>query len=253
MAIDDDQPEYDDQDRAEILDEDNLLPDSARQRGGDDGLTFEEMPDVYDATCARGDNDVDGDDEALDADEESDELLDTLRDEGDDEDNLDNDNPLDALDADRLTSATADVDYEVDLDEVDGVSALDPDEAELIDVADADALGGAAALSVADLESSGELSDEDLMELDYKDPKTGETRGGGTGDVERAGGGSGDVEHAGSTTSQARADEAPDSLSPGGDIHPDHPDHPERQDQRLDEALEETFPASDPVSAKHIT
>lgn len=38
------------------------------------------------------------------------------------------------------------------------------------------------------------------------------------------------------------------------DLHPDeHGDNPQTDNERLDEGLEETFPASDPVAAKHIT
>ncbi|GJD66284.1 hypothetical protein [Methylobacterium frigidaeris] len=39
---------------------------------------------------------------------------------------------------------------------------------------------------------------------------------------------------------------APGQLKPGDDLE-------ERQDQLLDEAVEETFPASDPISPKRIT
>ena len=45
------------------------------------------------------------------------------------------------------------------------------------------------------------------------------------------------------------SDRAADRLDPAsGDQKPK-----EREDDLLDEGLEETFPASDPVSAKHIT
>ena len=48
------------------------------------------------------------------------------------------------------------------------------------------------------------------------------------------------------------ADKAADALDPNG--ADDAEDDPKsREDQLLDEGLEETFPASDPVSAKHIT
>lgn len=44
-------------------------------------------------------------------------------------------------------------------------------------------------------------------------------------------------------------DKAADAAEAGSD-----PNKPEkRSDELLDEGLEETFPASDPVSAKHIT
>ncbi|SFV14611.1 hypothetical protein SAMN02799631_05925 [Methylobacterium sp. 174MFSha1.1] len=39
---------------------------------------------------------------------------------------------------------------------------------------------------------------------------------------------------------------APGQLKPGDDLQ-------ERQDQLLDQAVEETFPASDPISPKRIT
>lgn len=42
------------------------------------------------------------------------------------------------------------------------------------------------------------------------------------------------------------ADSAPGPLSPGEDLR-------QRQEQLLDEAIEETFPASDPISPKRIT
>ena len=42
------------------------------------------------------------------------------------------------------------------------------------------------------------------------------------------------------------ADAAPGPLVPGEDLA-------ERQDRLLDEALEETFPGSDPISPKRIT
>ena len=48
---------------------------------------------------------------------------------------------------------------------------------------------------------------------------------------------------------QADADKAADALDPADAGE----DTPERDQELLDEGLEETFPASDPVSAKHIT
>jgi hypothetical protein len=42
------------------------------------------------------------------------------------------------------------------------------------------------------------------------------------------------------------ADAAPEPLRPGDDLR-------QRQEQLLDEAIEETFPASDPISPKRIT
>ncbi len=91
------------------------------------------------------------------------------------------------------------------------------------------------------------------MALDHDEPADGGSRRGGVGDVERGGGGSNDIERGGGASaegnSQQNADMAADDLTPAAD----DPAHPDREDERLDEALEETFPASDPVSAKHIT
>ena len=44
-------------------------------------------------------------------------------------------------------------------------------------------------------------------------------------------------------------DRAVDELKPEGS----QPDDRQRKDERLDEGVEETFPASDPVAVKHIT
>ena len=47
-------------------------------------------------------------------------------------------------------------------------------------------------------------------------------------------------------------DLAVDALEQDDDDETDTPVHP-HQDELLDEGIEETFPASDPVSVKHIT
>jgi hypothetical protein len=50
----------------------------------------------------------------------------------------------------------------------------------------------------------------------------------------------------GQSLSDLAAARAPGDRKPGEDLH-------ERQDQLVDEAVEETFPASDPISPKRIT
>lgn len=57
---------------------------------------------------------------------------------------------------------------------------------------------------------------------------------------------------------RTRGGEAPDSDKASERLDPDkalgdQEKSNEREDDLLDEGLEETFPASDPVSAKHIT
>ena len=47
----------------------------------------------------------------------------------------------------------------------------------------------------------------------------------------------------------SRDDDAADGLD---ENHPRHEEH-RRKDELLDEGVEETFPASDPVAVKHIT
>ncbi len=50
------------------------------------------------------------------------------------------------------------------------------------------------------------------------------------------------------------SDTHPDSPPRDDDVHPDSPPRVvQSDDERQDEALEESFPASDPPSAKHIT
>ena len=54
---------------------------------------------------------------------------------------------------------------------------------------------------------------------------------------------------------RTKGGEAPDFDKAAEDAHVDHQTtKPQtREDELLDEGLEETFPASDPVAAKHIT
>jgi hypothetical protein len=128
----------DEQDQAEAFDEDNFNLDGS---GDDSGefKTFEELPDVFDVTRALGDADVD---EALVA-EDADEIEDEPE-----------DNELDDDD---------------DLDEVDGIAAQAADEAEVEYVESLDDTSSNAGRAARHLESRGELSNEDLEELGYRD------------------------------------------------------------------------------------
>ena len=198
MAADAPDIDIDPQDAAEAYDETHLNEDAA------EFSTLEELPEVFDATTARGDaRDVDEvdeadldpealDDEDLEDDEDDDDALrDDLEDQPEDDD-LDDEDDLDSEDAvDQLDWDEADVENVADVDEV-----TDPDDED------------------ADEYESPELSDEDLKELGYKD----------------------DPPPASGATPEDVADES----------------HP-RQEELLDEGIEETFPASDPVSVKRIT
>jgi hypothetical protein len=175
--------------------------------------TLDEMPDVYDATQARGDA---RDDEALDAADYDPEDLDdeTLEDDEDVDDRL-RDELEDQADDDER-------DEEEDLDAEDGVDELEWDEAEVMAVADVDPVTDADDEEADEYEAE-DLSDEDLRELGYQGAD------GGAGEAAAAARGSG-----------ARAEDVPEQTDP-------------RQEALLDEGVEETFPASDPVSVKRIT
>ena len=102
-------------------------------------------------------------------------------------------------------------------DDEDGAERLEPDEVPLTDVADVDAETDPDDDDEADYESEN-LSDDDLEDLGYRD-KDGDEDG-------------------------APTRGHPDDVR--REVHP-------HQDELLDEGVEETFPASDPVSVKRIT
>jgi AAA ATPase containing von Willebrand factor type A (vWA) domain len=165
---------YDDQDGAEAFDE-AMLDDHEEVN---EMRTFEELPDLFDATAAEGDRD---DDEAvaLDADEFDEEAFDDADLEEDDE----------------LHYRAAASDEQEDDDGFDD-DLVEPDSIEGLDqVADADQVSGGED-DFTNFQAKG-LSDDDLQRMGY----------------------------AQSAPADAQAENA------------------------LDEALEETFPASDPVSA----
>ena len=219
MALDTD---LDDQDQAEIFDEEMTDGDG----NGETSDPYDRDRSVLDETARRGDADLEGDDDALDADEEDDETLADLDDAGD-EDDLDGDDSDDGpLAVDAIPDYAADRDFP-DKDDEDGVSAAADDDVEASDMGDM--TNYAADRRVADFESDS-LSDADLKDLDYMDDDREDrvrTLGGGAPDSDKA----------------ADAAETPVPAKPAL----------RHEDKRLDEGLEETFPASDPVSAKHIT
>lgn len=237
MAIDaetGDQTDYDAQDTAEVLDEDNQTPDMARALG-DDETNFDTMPDVLDVTRAVGDED---EDEALIGEDLDDADIVRLSRESNQDDADKEDDDLRLRDAD----AYADEDGEDndladdDRDDLDKVGYLHRSEAGLRDAGDLNDAQGAR--SAAQRFESRTVSDEDLVKLGYaRDPeqRPGEPRSFRAG---QPGGDKPDVDRTDDLSAEPREDE---------------PHHPAREDERLDEGVEETFPASDPVSVKHIT
>jgi hypothetical protein len=245
MPSDADMP--DEQDQAEVFDEDIM---------GDEGLgpspdmrVFEELPDVYDVTSRVGDADVTGDLDAADADEIDEDELDAIEvedDDGEDDDTLDDD--LEDLPED---DEVFDEDDD-DLNEVDGLDELEDDEVEIESVGDVDQAGDED--EAADYESEDELSDEDVAELGYSDPAAEVDVEEEEEDEAEDGHGPGLVPAGPGKPAQGHSGEAADMAADR--VHKDGAGEltgEERQDNLLDEGVEETFPASDPVSVKRIT
>ena len=154
---------YDAQDGAEVFDEDATT--------GDQDLSdaMDIRSNVLDVTAAAGDADLEGDDDEMDAADETDADLEEIAEISDqqDADDLDDENSeYDPLAADDIPDSTTDRDF-ADEDDVDGVSARPDDEPATVSMADVDRLGGERGERVADFESDS-LSDSDLAELDYK-------------------------------------------------------------------------------------
>jgi hypothetical protein len=237
--------ETDAQDLAEVFDEDNTNLDEPRSWREEDAEQLEALPDVYDVISAVGDRD---DDEARIAEEMDDDEIIAAEEDQDGADLEDDD--LARRDA-EMFAQESDLDdiadpNGFDPDDLDGVAELSADEVELEYVGDLTDL--AHARSAAQPMESRRLSDEDLEMLDYSD----------------------DAED-GSAAQQANAQKEEDSLMqthpgeiknrPGAakEVTQTKPEqtvdaHPKRhQEDLLDEGVEETFPASDPVSVKRIT
>jgi hypothetical protein len=218
-----DLPEYDEQDQSEVFDEDIM---------GDEGVgpsaemrVFEELPDVYDVTSAVGDRDVDGALDAQDADELDDEELDAIGEDLEYDDEAEDDLP------DQLEDVAADDELEQELG------------GDLNEEGDAD--------EVADYESEDELSDADVKELGYTDddlaPEADEEE---AEEVDEQEEGSGLTNGGRGKPAQGHSGEAADKAA--GSMDEARPGQ-SKQDALLDEGVEETFPASDPVSVKRIT
>ena len=246
---------FDPQDEAEVFDETHGADEDPTGAAPDnvDGDP-DELTDVYDVTSALGDAD-DDEDEGETADDYDDDELEEL--ELDDEE-----------DADYDEDGDLDDDLE-DLPEADARAGLDrlidrtaergaPIEPNLSYVANLDSVTNPRDDDVEKYETTRELSDEQLAELGYMprrmqevstvkdEDKTPSTKPEGSRDWEER-------------SFQADAEQ---SLLEGGQPQPtgsgasadDVEDEADPHEQELlDEGLEETFPASDPVSAKHIT
>ncbi len=229
-------PDFDGQDMAEVFDEDNQLTEERRMAGGDDGLTFEGQPSLYDATTAVGDSD---DDDALIGDDMDDSEIVELSTDTDVDDEDVEDDPYVLRNAEE---GSADLDFDDDdRDEDDGVVRLSPEEARLLDAGDLN--NAQHAEGSAKRMESNRLSDEEITDLGYSaDSKTSRTPKAAE-DQQKPG------DSAGANPNPGE----PRSFNPASDRSDAENEKHDRQDELLDQGVEETFPASDPVSVKHIT
>jgi len=251
----DDFDEIDPQDEAEVFDETHGSDEDPTGAMADDvDADPDELTDVYDVTSALGDADDD-------------------EDEGETADDWDEDD-LDDVDLDEEESEDEDVDSALDDDleyaaEADARAGLDrlidrtaergaPIEPGLAYVGDVDAVTNPRDDDVDKYETTRELSDEQLAELGYlprrmeevstvKDQdKTLSTKPEGSRDWEER-------SFEADTEQSILEGGVPEPVASGASADDVEDEADPHEQERLDEGLEETFPASDPVSAKHIT
>jgi hypothetical protein len=225
------------QDSAEAFDETNR-EDELISASGDDVEDPDIAEDVYDVTTAIGDaDDEDGRQYDLDAADGVEDLdLDDLE-EDEDEDESISDSFASQAEEDDIDNIEG-VDHRIDV----AAGRAAPSEPGLRYVDDIDDVTQPRNDAVEKYESSRELSDAQLGDLGYPDPEE-------------------DIYAMDDKAAQSPAE--PRSFAPDGSKHPVHGSGAtaddvthgadKAQEDRLDEGLEETFPASDPVSAKHIT
>ena len=221
-----------DEDGAGVLASDDLLDDP-------DGLT-----DGYDVTAAEGDSD-DDDDDGLTADDLSDAELSALQLDDDQSYDEDEDDTLD----DDLEEA-AELDARSGLDRMIDRTAerAAPSEPGLVYAEDLDAITQPRDDDAEKYETTQQLSDEQLADLGYLDrPQTEATA---MNDAKKT-----DDKNA-KTPAEDRTfvvDAQTAVEGSGAKAEDILEENDGAEEDRLDEGLEETFPASDPVSAKHIT
>ncbi|MGZ3365164.1 MAG: hypothetical protein ACXWKY_10640 [Caulobacteraceae bacterium] len=245
---------FDAQDEAEVYDETHGLDEDPTGAEPDDvDGDPAELTDVFDVTSALGDADEEEDDDTAD-DYDDDEIQSLDLDDEEDVDEDDDDDLDDDLEDVAEADARSGLDRMIDRTAERGA----PIEPNLSYVANLDAVTNPRDDDVEKYETTRELSDEQLAELGYlRDRKleamtmkdenqTVSTKPEGSRNWEER---SFDTDAEQSimeggvpepTASGASADDVEDEADP-------------EEDERLDEGLEETFPASDPVSAKHIT
>ena len=247
--------EADPQDEAEVFDETHGIDEDPTGADPDDvDGDPDDLTDVYDVTSAQGDAD-DDEDEGETADDYDEDDLDDLELDDEEDADEDDDNDLDDdLEDVPEADARAGLDRLIDRTAERGA----PIEPNLSYFGDLDAVTNPRDDDVEKYETTRELSDEQLAELGYlrdrnqepavvkDEDQTVSTKPEGGRDWEER-------------SFEADAEQSileggvPEPIASGAsadDVEDEADPHEER---RLDEGLEETFPASDPVSAKHIT
>lgn len=206
--------EADAQDQAEVFDEDNYSQDGSGDSSGE-MMTLEELPDVFDVTRAVGDDD---DDEAAIGEELDDDEIIELE-----ADSVDAD-----LEDDDLAARGAEVYDEED------------EQADEFDASDDYGETRAARASASDVEIEFTGDVDEVTDPDDEDAEAYESREVSDEDLRAMG-----------YEPNTNDDEETRPTGPSADDVEDE-SHP-RQEELLDEGVEETFPASDPVSVKRIT
>lgn len=247
---------FDPQDEAETFDETHGIDEDPTGAYADnvDGDPME-LTDVFDVTSAIGDAEEDGEDYETADDLDDDELRALDLDDEEDEDDDDDDDLDDDLEDAPEYDARAGLDRMIDRTAERGA----PIEPGLAYVDDIDQVTNPRDDDVEKYETTRELSDEQLADLGYLErPQNTEatTVADQNEEISTKPEGARDWEE------RSFGEDTEKSLLEGGKPEPTgsgmraddvEDEHDEHESDLLDEGLEETFPASDPVSAKHIT
>lgn len=244
--------DFDPQDEAEVFDETHGIDEDPTGALADDvDGDPAELTDVYDVTSALGDADDDGEDEG-EADDYDDEDLQDL--DLDDEEDADEDEDAD-LDDDLEDEA--EYDARAGLDRLIDRSAerAAPIEPGLSYVGDLDSITNPRDDDVEKYETTRELSDDQLADLGYLErPRSTETIAVKDEDETQPEHVHWEERSFDHDAEDAVLEDQHSEIAGSGATAEDVEDEADQDESdRLDEGLEETFPASDPVSAKHIT
>jgi hypothetical protein len=249
--------DFEPQDEAEAYDETHGIDEDPTGAYADnvDGDP-QELTDVFDVTSAIGDAEDDGEEYETADDLDDDDLEDLDLEDEEDADDDESDDLDDDLEDEPEYDARAGLDRMIDRT----AERAAPIEPGLAYVGDVDAITNPRDDDVEKYETTRELSDEQLADLGYLDRRQ-DTEAMDVKDEEQDAVSS-KPEGSREWEERSFSDDTEKSLLEGGEPEPTgsgvraedvESDADEHESDLLDEGLEETFPASDPVSAKHIT